>query len=219
MSGRWLFFERPGRGPERPSDHFHARIAFADGAALWFEDPRRFGLLRTIATARAGRDRALATLGPDPLATPPTGAGLAALGRGARVSVKTFLLDQKRIAGIGNIYASEILPRAGVDPRRPAGRLSAGEWERVAALTRIVLDEAVERMGTTFRTYRTLWTEPGAYGERLLVYDRAGEPCRACGTAVRRIVQGGRSSYFCPVCQPRTGRRRPEGRSGAPPGP
>ena len=134
--------------------------------------------------------------------------------------VKNFLLDQRRLAGIGNIYASEILHRAGVEPRRRAGALSREEWEAVAAGTTRVLREAIGRMGTTFSTYRTLWNEPGGYGERLRVYDRAGEPCRRCRTPIRRIVQGQRSTFYCPACQPRRGggsgdggrsRRRPGG--------
>jgi len=184
MSGRWLFY--PGALP-RGLTHVHARIAFADGTQLWFQDPRRFGVLRAVPTGRLAADRALAQLGPDPVATPPTGEALATLARGARVSAKNFLLDQRRIAGVGNIYASEILHRAGVDPRRR---------------TTLVLNEAIARMGTTFSMYRTLWNEPGTYGERLLVYDRADEPCRRCGTPIRRVVQGQRSTYFCPSCQP-----------------
>ncbi|MFI5371780.1 MAG: zinc finger domain-containing protein, partial [Candidatus Eisenbacteria bacterium] len=119
-----------------------------------------------------------------------------------------FLMDQRRIAGIGNIYASEILHRAGVDPRRRAGTVRAHEWEAIAAETIRVLDEAIARMGTTFSMYRTLWGETGGFGGSLRVYDRAGEPCPVCGTAVRQIVQAGRSTYYCPVCQPRAGHPR-----------
>jgi formamidopyrimidine-DNA glycosylase len=122
------------------------------------------------------------------------------------VNVKGFLLDQRRLAGIGNIYASEILHGAGVDPRRRAGALAAAEWEAVAAETARVLGAAIARMGTTFSTYRTLWNEPGSFAEELAVYDRAGEPCRRCGTRIRRLVQLQRSTYFCPGCQRR--RRR-----------
>jgi formamidopyrimidine-DNA glycosylase len=199
MSGRWLYYQRP---PATLPRHLHARIGFADGSWLWFLDPRRFGVLRAVPTRRLEADRALALLGPDPIASPPSGRSLLALARGARVAVKNFLLDQRRIAGVGNIYASEILHRAGVDPRRAAGRLIEGEWQAVAKETGRVLGEAIARMGTTFSMYRTLWNEPGTYGERLRVYDRAGEPCRACGTPVRRIVQGQRSTYYCPTCQP-----------------
>jgi len=198
MSGRWLVL-RPGQRPALP--HVHARIRFADGTGLWYQDVRRFGLLRLVLSADLGRDPALARLGPDPVAAPPTGAGLRAVARGSRMAVKTFLMDQRRIAGLGNIYASEVLHRAGLDPRRRAGALAAREWEAVAAEIRAVLAEAIARMGTTFSAYRTIWGEPGQYGELLRVYDRAGEPCRQCGTAVRRIVQGARSTFYCPSCQ------------------
>jgi formamidopyrimidine-DNA glycosylase len=198
MSGRWLF--HPG-APEEQLRHEHIRIEFTDGSVLRFEDPRRFGLARVVATDRLARDPSVRVLGPDPVAAPPTGAGLHALARGARISVKEFLLDQRRIAGIGNIYASEILHRAHVHPRVAAGRVPAASWDAIAGEITAVLGEAIDRMGTTFQLYRTLWNEPGAYGERLLVYDRAGERCRICGGTVRRIVQGARSTFFCPGCQ------------------
>ena len=206
MSGRWLFFADP---PGRVLPHVHARVRFRDGTELWFQDPRRFGVLRLAVTERLASDPALRLLGPDPIATPPTGAGLHALARGARVAVKNFLLDQRRVAGIGNIYASEILHRAAVDPRRRAGTISQTEWTSIAREVIAVLGEAIARMGTTFDMYRTLWNEPGTYGDQLLVYDRAGEPCRACGRAIRRIVQGQRSTFYCPSCQRRGGSRGP----------
>jgi formamidopyrimidine-DNA glycosylase len=208
MSGRWLFF---ADAPVRAMPHVHVRIRFRDGAELWFQDPRRFGLLKLVPTARLREDPALAGLGPDPIATPPSGASLEAVARRATIAVKSFLLDQKRLAGVGNIYASEILHRAGVDPRRAAGKLRRHEWDAVARETVQVLNEAIERMGTTFSAYRTLWNEPGSYGEQLLVYDREGRPCRSCGRAIRRIVQGQRSTFYCPHCQRGSGRssRRP----------
>ena len=212
MSGRWLVL-RPG---ERPAlGHVHARIRFADGAGLWFQDPRRFGLLRLVRTAALRRDPALARLGPDPVATPPTGAWLGVVARGSRVAVKTFLMDQRRIAGLGNIYASEVLHRAGLDPRRRVGALAGAEWDAVAREVREVLAEAIAAMGTTFSMYRTVWGEPGRYGDQLLVYDRAGEPCRRCGTPIRRIVQGRRSTFFCPACQGGRGAAR-RSRAGRP---
>jgi formamidopyrimidine-DNA glycosylase len=198
MSGRWLFHPE---GPLRVLPHVHARIRFADGSCLWFQDPRRFGLLRLVATEDLPADPSLSLLGPDPVAEPPTGGSLRALASGARVSVKTFLLDQRRIAGIGNIYASEILHRAGQDPRTRAGAVRPERWAMIARETGAVLGEAIDRFGTTFDAYRTLWNEPGTYGEELRVYDRSGQPCRACGTPIRRIVQGARSTFYCPRCQ------------------
>jgi formamidopyrimidine-DNA glycosylase len=200
MSGRWLFHER---APREPIPHLHVALAFADSSELWFQDPRRFGLLRLVRAENLERDRAIAPLGPDPVLERPRGEALRERARGLTLSVKGFLLDQKKIAGIGNIYASEILHRAGVDPRRSAGSLRAAEWGAVAAEIPAVLEEAIARFGTTFSMYRTLWNEPGTYGEELRVYDRAAQPCRRCGTPIRRIVQGQRSTFFCPSCQPR----------------
>jgi formamidopyrimidine-DNA glycosylase len=204
MSGRWLVARRiNGESPR----HEHARITFRDGVSMRFQDPRRFGLLRLARTAGLARDPALRHLGPDPLAEPPAPAALATAAGGARVSIKNFLLDQRRIAGIGNIYASEILYRARVDPRRAAGRISPHEWQAIARQIPRVLEESIARQGTTFSMYRTPWGEPGNFSARLRVYDRAGRPCRNCGTPIRRIVQGQRSTFFCPRCQTVSGGR------------
>jgi formamidopyrimidine-DNA glycosylase len=199
MSGAWRF-EADDSPPQR---HVHVRISLAGGGELWFEDPRRFGLVRLARTGGLERDPVLRLLGPDPIASPPRDDQLLALARGARVSIKNFLLDQRRVAGLGNIYVSEILHRAGVDPRLRAGRIQPDEWRALAGVIPVVLEEAIERSGTTFSMYRTVSGQPGRYGERLRVYERAGEPCRTCGTPIRRIVQGQRSTYFCPRCQSR----------------
>lgn len=207
MSGRWLFWARE-RSADGSLRHVHLRLSLAGGAALWYQDIRRFGMLRVVPLGRLPRDPSVRRLGPDPLAEPPTGESLRALARGAKVAVKNFLLDQRRLAGLGNIYVSEVLFRAALDPRRRAGALSAGEWARVAREVPLVLEESIARMGTTFSTYRTIWNEPGRYGDQLLVYDRAGLPCRRCGAPVRRIVQGGRATFFCPGCQRRPAARK-----------
>lgn len=218
MSGRWLFWT-DARSADASLPHVHLKLSLAAGGALWYQDIRRFGMLRVVPTAALARDPSVRLLGPDPLVAPPTGESLRALARGTRVAVKNFLLDQRRIAGLGNIYVSEVLFRATVDPRRRAGALSPADWERVAREIPIVLEASIARMGTTFSTYRTVWNEPGEYGEQLLVYDRAGEPCRRCGSPVRRIVQGGRATFFCPACQrrgpaaPGTARGRPRRRN------
>jgi len=200
MSGRWLFWPR-GKPPDAALQHVHLKLSFEDGGTLWYQDIRRFGMLRVLETAKLARDASLKLLGPDPLAERRDGAALREAARGARTSIKVWLLDQRRIAGLGNIYVSEVLFRVRLDPRRRAGAVSLPEWDRIAAEVPAVLEESIARMGTTFSTYRTLWNEPGQYGEDLLVYDRAGEPCRVCGSEVRRIVQAGRSTFFCPSCQ------------------
>jgi formamidopyrimidine-DNA glycosylase len=208
MSGRWLFWDAGAR-PDESLEHVHLKLALEGGAALWYQDIRRFGMLRVVPTERLARDPSLRPLGPDPLVQPPSGDSLRALARGARTSVKSFLLDQRRIAGLGNIYVSEILFLAGVDPRRRAGALALAEWTRVAGEVVPVLEASIARMGTTFSTYRTIWNEPGEYGAQLLVYDRAGEPCRRCGGPVKRIVQAGRATFFCPDCQRRPAAKSP----------
>ena len=205
MSGRWLFSPSP---PDAPLPHVHARFEFEDRSSLRYQDPRRFGLLRVVSSDRLGHEPELRSLGPDPIANGFAAEDLAARARGRRVAVKAFLLDQRQLAGIGNIYASEILHRARVHPSRAAGRIVAREWNAIARSTRKVLLEAIARSGTTFSMYRTLWNEPGQYGEQLRVYDRGGQPCRDCGTAIRRVVLGQRSTFFCPSCQPRVTTKR-----------
>jgi formamidopyrimidine-DNA glycosylase len=202
MSGRWLFWPA-GRRADDAIDHVHLKLSFADGAALWYQDIRRFGMLRLVRTDRLAQDASLKLLGPDPLAERRDGAALRAAASGARTSIKAWLLDQRKIAGVGNIYASEVLFRTRIDPRRRAGSITAAEWSRLASEIPAVLEDSIARMGTTFSTYRTIWNEPGQYGDQLLVYDRLDEPCRVCGTPIRRIVQTGRSTFWCAHCQRR----------------
>ena len=205
MSGRWLFAHAGDDALDPAMPHVHLKLAFADGARLWYQDIRRFGMLRLVPLEKLADDPSVRLLGPDPLAEPPSPESLRAAARGSKVAVKVFLLDQGVLAGIGNIYASEILFRAQVDPRRRAGALPLADWARIAPEIVAVLSEAVARMGTTFSTFRTIWNEPGEYGEQLLVYDRAGLPCVRCRGPVKRIVQGGRATFFCPACQKRAG--------------
>jgi formamidopyrimidine-DNA glycosylase len=124
----------------------------------------------------------------------------AALSRGS-APVKNALLDQSRIAGVGNIYASEALHGARIDPRRPGRSLNADEVRRLHRSLRSVLRRALENAGTTFRDYRAVNGRSGRFQGRLRVYGREGEPCRRCGSEIRRIVQAGRSTFFCPGCQ------------------
>ncbi len=200
MTGRFLFFAAP---PRKRHDHVHARFRFDDGAQLWFQDARRFGLLAVRETARLSNTPPLGGLGPDPLAEPPSAERLYLATRSSRVEAKCFLMDQRRMAGLGNIYASEVLHRAGVHPAIRACDLTPDDCTGVAREVRAVLDEAIRHCGTTFSDFATLWGEPGSYGRYLRVYERAGEPCRRCGAAIERIVQGQRSTFFCPSCQPR----------------
>lgn len=195
MTGRLL-----AAPPDAPLDsHLGARFTLNDGSELRYHDVRRFGLLaRHDEDTNAAWD---ASLGAEPLSGAFTPEHLAALAARSRVAVKTWLMDQRRIVGVGNIYASEALFRAGIDPRRPANTLTPAEVERLHEAVRGVLTEAIEFRGTTLLDYRDASGERGGFARRLRVYDRAGEPCTTCGAAVDRIVQGGRSTFFCAHCQ------------------
>jgi formamidopyrimidine-DNA glycosylase len=183
-----------------PALHDHYDLVLDSGSCLRFNDPRRFGCLLWV-TGDPGRHRLLAELGPEPLGRGFDAGYLATKARGRRVAVKQFLMDQRVVVGVGNIYASEALHRAGVDPRRAAGRVSAAKLERVVVAVREVLREAIRRGGTTLRDYVNADGAPGYFSVDLLVYERAGQPCRRCGGVIRQVVQGQRSTYFCPACQ------------------
>lgn len=183
-----------------PLAHDHYDLVLDSGRCLRFNDPRRFGCLLWV-TGDPGRHRLLAGLGPEPLEEGFDAAYLANRARGRRVAIKQLLMDQRVVVGVGNIYASESLFRAGVNPRRAAGRVSRERLERLVVAVRAVLGEAIGHGGTTLRDYVSADGSPGYFRRELFVYERAGEPCRRCGTAIRHVVQGQRSTYFCPSCQ------------------
>lgn len=198
MSGRLLVSrERPD--PEL-FGHLGAEFLLDDARTLWYDDTRRLGGFR-LWSPDGWRGRSQ-ELGPEPLAGEFTRSRLEAVLEGRRAPVKNVLTDQRRVAGIGNLYAAEILFVAAIDPRRPAGSLGDGEIADLYQAIRETLRRAIRHRGTTFRDFR--WSSDGGRGgfqEQLAVYGRAGAACPACGEMVRRIVQAGRSSYFCPACQ------------------
>lgn len=195
MTGRLLV----ARKGEDDATHLGARLTLDRGRELRYHDVRRFGRLWTMTEdewlAWEGR------LGVEPLSDDFSVEWLKEKAARSRVAVKTWLMDQARVVGVGNIYASEGLFRARVDPRRPANSLSEDELARVRDGVRQVLTEAIEHRGTTFLDYRDARGEMGEFAQRLKVYDREGQPCGVCGGAVQRVVQGGRSTFFCPSCQ------------------
>jgi len=188
----------PTDAPWLKHDHYEVRLD--KGGCLRFNDPRRFGSLHWV-TGDPLEHPLLAGLGPEPLDRGFGGAYLAGRARGRKVAIKQFLMDQRVVVGVGNIYASEALFRAGIHPRRAAGKVSAERFERLADGVRTVLGEAIRQGGTTLRDYVSADGTPGYFRQKLFVYERDGQPCRRCRTPIRKLAQGQRSTYFCPACQ------------------
>ncbi len=180
--------------------HTHVRLGL-DGAdkEIRFRDARRFGRLRLC--TRAELDAVLAKLGPDAEQIAPEAFWRAAQGR--RGAIKSWLLNQRWLAGVGNIYADEALYAARIHPLARPGRLSRQSLLRLHQAIQKVLRHAVELQGTSFRDYLDIEGQPGSYQRRLEVYGREGKPCRRCHRAIRRLTVAGRSSHYCPRCQPR----------------
>ncbi len=187
-------------GDYPPFAHDHLDVVMDDGQVLRYTDPRRFGCwLWTRGNPKA--HPLLESLGPEPLSDEFTGEYLFARSRGRKVPVKSFIMDGHIVVGVGNIYASEALHRAGIHPKRGAGRIAATRYERLATEIREVLAWAIREGGTTLRDYTQSDGNPGYFAIKLQVYDREGSPCRTCGTPIRAQVIGQRSSYYCPACQ------------------
>lgn len=195
MTGRLLALD-PGA---TPPDYLGVRFQLDDARSLLYRDVRRFGRLELLPEAEW--ETRQQKLGIEPLGTAFTADLLYDLSRTSRVAVKTWLMDQKRVVGVGNIYASEALFRAGIDPRKRANSLTRPRSRKLRDAIREVLREAIDFRGTTLLDYRDASGDEGGFARRLRVYDRKGEPCTVCGTPIRRIVQGGRSTFFCPHCQ------------------
>jgi formamidopyrimidine-DNA glycosylase len=207
MTGTLLYDPPPGTPYER------VRWALDDGHELRFCDPRRFGT-GELALGRAARDAFYdARLGLEPLDGELTGAALARMARGRRAPVKAFLLDQRRVAGVGNIYADEALFRARIHPLRPAGRLTRTQWDELAVAVRETLTAGIAAGGATIDDFRHADGVQGAFQNEFLVHLRRGEPCVRCGREVIKLVAAGRGTYVCERCQPRPRRRTTSGRA------
>jgi formamidopyrimidine-DNA glycosylase len=179
-----------------------------DGQRLVYVDPRRFGTGHLLAGS-AARDAYLGErLGVEPFTPEFTPEHLALLGRGRKLPVKAFVLDQRRIAGVGNIYADEALFRAGIHPLRPAGRLTRAQWASLRDGIEAALADGIDAKGASIDDFRHVDGARGSFQDRFLVHTRAGEPCPRCGGQVRKIVVGGRGTYVCERCQPRPRPRR-----------
>ncbi len=196
MSGRLVL------GPRAAADtalHEHVEFATDDGTVVRFSDPRRFGLMDLVPVSHLGRDPRFAPLGPEPLSPDFTPAVLSKALAGRETSIKAALLDQRTVAGIGNIYACEALFQAGISPRRLAGTVQGERCARLVAAIKDVLARAIAAGGSSARDYVQASGEAGWFQNAWAVYDREGKPCPDCdcGGAVKRIVQGGRSTFYC----------------------
>jgi len=200
MSGRITAAEQ-GRAPNSGRDvrHDHVVLTLDNGTVVTFNDPRRFGLLDYLTRAEAAVHPMLAGLGPEPLGDGFDGRYLAAALAGKATPIKSALLDQRVVAGLGNIYVCEALYRAGLSPRRLAATVAGARADRLAAAIQAVLGEAIEAGGSSLRDYVQADGALGYFQHRWAVYGREGLPCPACSCAegVRRIVQAGRSTFFC----------------------
>lgn len=207
MSGRMLIsgaqvgaFAHPHPAPEK---HDHVVLDMADGARITFNDARRFGAMDLACTDDVDAHKWLTVLGPEPLGNNFDEAHLVQAFKGRRTPVKSALLDQGIVAGLGNIYVCETLFRAGIHPTRPVGQISERRVKSLVPIIRDVLNEAIAAGGSSLKDYRRADGELGYFQHNFDVYGREGLPCRAegCNSVVKRIVQSGRSSFYCPTCQ------------------
>jgi formamidopyrimidine-DNA glycosylase len=216
MTGAVLF------DPDPEPPHTHVRIDLGQGHRLAIVDPRRFGTGELLAGSGMGAKRVspgsaghealeaffAARLGLEPLDELFTAEHLRAQARGRMAPVKAFLLDQRRVAGVGNIYADEALFRAGIHPLRPAGRLSRDQYERLRETTIAALQAGIDARGATIDDFRHVDGVRGSFQNQFLVHRREGEPCGICGTTIVKMVVAGRGTYVCETCQPRPRRKR-----------
>jgi formamidopyrimidine-DNA glycosylase len=196
MSGRLIVRAADGAPP---GPHEHIAFTTDRGGEIRFSDPRRFGLLDLLRSDRLETDARFAPLGPEPLSDAFTAESLIDEIAGSRTSIKAALLDQHRVAGIGNIYACEALFQAGISPRRAAGGIGRARIARLVAAVKDVLTRAIAAGGSSARDYVQSSGEAGWFQHAWAVYDREGKPCPGCdcGGGVKRIVQAGRSTFYC----------------------
>ena len=206
MSGRFdIDHHRPGVFEQSVGDdpkHEHVVFVTEDGVRVAFFDPRRFGYMGLVPTAQLADHPWFAGLGPEPLGADFDGPILLRAIKGKRQNIKVTLLDQRLVAGVGNIYACEALFAARIAPETPAGDLKPAQAERLAEAVKSVLAEAIEAGGSTLRDFAQTDGQLGYFQHRFKVYGREGQPClNGCKGTVARLVQAGRSTFYCPVCQ------------------
>jgi formamidopyrimidine-DNA glycosylase len=197
MSGQLVL----GAKPNAIGAHEHVAFTLDDGRVLRFTDPRRFGLMDMIPLQELTTHRRFAGIGPEPLLPSFTAAVLAQELEGRRGPIKAALLDQRIVAGVGNIYACEALFMAGISPRRKAGTVAGDRAERLVTAVKRVLESAIKAGGSSARDYVNATGEQGWFQAQWAVYDREGQPCTGCKKTIKRLVQSGRSTFYCSTCQ------------------
>lgn len=180
--------------------HDHVEVVFTDGSSLRYNDPRRFGSFLWTAGDPLLHPR-LISLGPEPFDADFHALYLYRRSHGRKLAVKPFLMDAQVVVGVGNIYASEALFRAGIAPDKAAGKVARKDYAKLVTAVQEILAQAIDAGGTTIKDFASATGEPGYFTQKLAVYGRAGEACLVCGATVRQLRLGQRSSYFCPVCQ------------------
>jgi formamidopyrimidine-DNA glycosylase len=197
MSGRLVLRHGP---PGEPGPHDHVEFRTDDGATVRFTDPRRFGVVDLVDTASLAADRRFAELGPEPLDPGFDADALARALEGSRAPLKAALLDQRNVAGLGNIYVCEALFRCALSPKRRAGTVRGEKAAALCAAIKATLGDAIRAGGSSARDYVQASGELGWFQHQWAVYDREGQPCPGCdcGKGVRRVVQAGRSTFYCP---------------------
>ena len=207
MSGRILISGDPlgqfHHEHPAPEKHDHVVWDMANGGRVTFNDARRFGAMDLAPTATLEEHKLIAVLGPEPLGNAFNEDYLVAALKGKNTPIKTALLDQRIVAGLGNIYVCEVLHRAGISPKRKAGRIARAGVAGLVPIIRDVLSEAIEAGGSSLKDYRQTDGELGYFQHRFRVYDRENAACSTagCGGTITRIVQSGRSSFYCAQCQ------------------
>ncbi|MBF0620570.1 MAG: bifunctional DNA-formamidopyrimidine glycosylase/DNA-(apurinic or apyrimidinic site) lyase [Magnetococcales bacterium] len=183
--------------------HDHVDFIFDNIRTLRYHDPRRFGAILWTDEA-IDSHKLIVSLGPEPLDNPTLGHHFVKMFTNRRVAIKNRIMDSHVVVGVGNIYASEILFRAGIHPEIPAGVLDESACHRLAEATQWVLKSAIAQGGTTLKDYRNSQGKPGYFQQELAVYKRDGQSCNQCGSTIVRTVMSNRATYFCPTCQTTT---------------
>lgn len=205
MTGRLGLFPRQ----EPPARHDHLRLGLDNGLELRFNDARRFGSIQVFSPESIQRQDPFVAMGPEPFSRAFTASYLQQRAGRRTQPIKHFLLDGHTVAGIGNIYVSEILFAARILPETPIGMVTKAQWQKIVTETRRILTRAIACGGSTIADFVNSRGEAGSFQLELAVYGRAGQPCSSCGTGIARVVMSGRATFYCPVCQRSSSRQRP----------